>query len=86
MLAVVPGALLLALPDGALNFIRNRATVKRSPFLRRHRSRLIDPAASAEVVVGIFCGKAGAGVTLCSGGAYSPLRATCSIPITPVIG
>ena len=32
MLAVVPGALLLALPDGALNFIRNRATVKRSPF------------------------------------------------------
>jgi hypothetical protein len=33
---------------------------------RRHRSRLIDPAASAEVVVGMFCGKAGAGVTLCS--------------------
>jgi hypothetical protein len=26
MLAVVPGALLLALPDGALNLIRNRAT------------------------------------------------------------
>jgi hypothetical protein len=26
MLAVVPGALLLALPHGALNFIRNRAT------------------------------------------------------------
>ena len=53
MLAVVLGALLLALPDGALNFIRNRATefsdpttVKRSLFLRCLvvRLSLVDPS------------------------------------------
>jgi hypothetical protein len=32
MLAVVPGALLLALPDGALNFMRNRATEFSAPI------------------------------------------------------
>jgi hypothetical protein len=49
---VVPGALLLELPDGALN-LRNRATefpdldtVKRSPFLRCLvvRLSLVDPS------------------------------------------
>jgi hypothetical protein len=32
MLAVVPGALLRALPDGALNFMRNRATEFSDPI------------------------------------------------------
>jgi hypothetical protein len=32
MLAVVPGALLLALPDGALNFMRNRTTEFSDPI------------------------------------------------------
>jgi len=32
MLGVVPGALLLALPDGAPNFMRNRATEFSDPI------------------------------------------------------